>query len=158
MLVKWLPALALHCRWTRRLETKGLLVSPPPPLPSDRFFLFNQRVKRETERGGGRGGLRGDGRRAKWWGRVESQKLLYRKPVSGVRAAEPLLQGRGANRTPAVPSTQPASLFSPLRAAGSFGFLRHREITYIISHKITQSNSYLPTSSPRSLLENCFNK
>lgn len=119
--------------------------------PQIDFSYLNQRVKRETERGG-------NGRRAKWLGRVESQKLLYRKSVSGVRAAEPLLQGREANRTPAAPSTQPASLFSPLRAGGSFGFLRHREITYIISHKITQSNSYLPTASPRSLCENCFNK
>lgn len=114
--VKWLPAFTLKCLYNRRLETKGLLVSPPPPLPPDRFFLFNQRVKRETR------GKKKIGRRAKWWGRVESQKLQYRKSFLGVRAAESLQQGREASKTLAVISTQPASLFSSLRASGSFGF------------------------------------
>ena len=117
-MVKWLPAFTLHCLWTRSLGTKGLLVSPPPPSPPDRFFLFNQRVKWETQgkkkkklKEGQSGG-----------GRVESQNVQYRKSVPGVRAAESLQHGREAGKTLAVISTQPASPFSSLRASGSFGF------------------------------------
>lgn len=152
VVVKWLPAFTLQCLQTRRLETKGLLVSPPPPLPPDRFFLFNQRVKRETT---------GEkiGRRAKWWGRVESQKLHHGKSVLGVRAAESLPQGRKASKN-ALSHFHTASLpFSPCCAlAAHLASLCHRAITYIISPKITQSNLYLPTSFPRSLFEICFNK
>lgn len=99
-------------------KQKGYFVSPPPHLPPDRFFLFNQQVKRETR---GREKII-FGKRAKWWGRAESQKLQYRKSVLGVGAAESLQQGREASKTLAVISTPPASLFSSLRASGSFGF------------------------------------
>lgn len=148
MLVKWLPALARQCCWTRRLETKGLLVSPPPPLPPDRFFLFNQRVKKRDRAGGGAGG---HGRRAKWWGRVESQSC-YRKISLGSSRCRTLAtrkrsQQDACSHCHTASTTPPPPASSPRRAGGSFGFLRHREITYIISHKITQSNSYLPTSS-----------
>ena len=117
-MVKWLLAFTLQCLRTRSLGTKGLLVSPPPPSPPDRFFLFNQRVKWETQ------GKKKKiiGRRAKWWGRVESQKLQYRKSVLGVRAAESSQHGREACKTLAVVSTQPASFFSSLGASASFGF------------------------------------
>lgn len=97
----------------KRVTCFPTTVSSPP----DRFFLFNQRVKWETQ-----GKKKKIGRRAKWWGRVESQKLQYRKSVLGVRAAESSQQGRKASKTLAVISTQPASLFSSLGASGSFGF------------------------------------
>lgn len=62
-----------------------------------------------------------------------------------------------AKRSQSFPHSQPP--FSPRYAlVAHLASLCHRAITYIISPKITQSNLYLPTSSPRSLFEICFNK
>lgn len=62
-----------------------------------------------------------------------------------------------AKRSQWFPHSHPP--FSPRYAlVAHLASLCHRAITYIISPKITQSNLYLSTSSPRSLFEICFNK
>lgn len=66
-------------------------------------------------------------------------------------------EGRLTTRSESLPRRQPP--FSPRSAlVAHLTSLCHRAITYIISPKITQSNSYLPTSAPCSLFEVCFNK
>ena len=153
-MVKWLPAFTLHCLWTRSLGTKGLLVSPPPPSPPDRFFLFNQRVKWETQ-----------GKKKKNWkkGKVAGGGLKARTCNTENQSREFALpspcntEGKPAKRSQSFPHSQPP--LSPRYAlVVHLASLCHRPITYIISLKITQSNLYLPTSSPRSLFEICFNK
>lgn len=56
-------------------------------------------------------------------GGLKARSCHTEKSALGVRATESLRQGRETNKTFGVISTQPASLFSSLRASGSFGFL-----------------------------------
>lgn len=117
-MVKWLPVFTLHCLWTRRLGTKGLLVSSPPPSPPDRFFLFNQRVKWETQ------GLKKKKKRKKgkvvgkgWKPEASIQKISLGSSRCRVLATRKGSQqnARSYFHTARLP-------FRSLRASGSFGF------------------------------------